>query len=100
MRVRWASVGSGQRGWKNAEMGVICLWQALAPALSSLEATACLDAVDGRVIAVDLSIWIMDALQQPALERFSQEGRCLKVVFERVRELRMGIRSPGPAAVT
>lgn len=41
--------------------------------------------VDGKVIAVDLAMWMMQADQQQALlPHFSKEERCVKVAFERV----------------
>ncbi|GAB4815602.1 hypothetical protein N2152v2_002648, partial [Parachlorella kessleri] len=40
--------------------------------------------VDGKVVAVDLSMWAMQADQQLALlPHFSREERCIKVAFER-----------------
>ena len=44
--------------------------------------------VEGKVIAVDLSFWVVQASTQPALQelfRNSPSEACLKVVFERVR---------------
>jgi flap endonuclease GEN len=43
-----------------------------------------LDRVEGKVLAVDLSLWIFHAVSQPELaELFSPEGQVAKVVFER-----------------
>ncbi|KAK9866620.1 hypothetical protein WJX84_011606 [Apatococcus fuscideae] len=46
--------------------------------------------VEGKVIAVDLSFWVVQASTQPALQevfRNSPSEACLKVVFERVNNL-------------
>lgn len=43
--------------------------------------------VAGKAVAVDLSVWLMQATNQIATEGlFTDEGRAVKVVFERVRE--------------
>ena len=44
-------------------------------------------AVEGRAIAVDLAMWVMQAEQAVLQQHFSQEERCMKVAFERVRRL-------------
>ena len=41
-------------------------------------------ALDGTVVAIDLSVWAVQAVTQPALrEAFSDDGAVRKVVFER-----------------
>lgn len=46
-----------------------------------------LDELEGTVVAVDLSAWLMQAISQPALTQvyFSDHACVLKVVFDRVR---------------
>lgn len=77
-------------------MGVQNLWKALEKggAVEKLEGSQAgqheriVDAVEGKVVAVDLSAWLMQAQSAPALlEHFdSPYARAVKVVFDRVSE--------------
>lgn len=54
-----------------------------------------LQLVSGAAVAVDLSVWLMQATNQVATEAlFTEEGRAVKVVFERVRWL---LHQPSPS---
>lgn len=46
--------------------------------------------VEGKLVAVDLSLWLMQAISSAELTRHihSQNARCAKVVFERVSVIR------------
>lgn len=76
-------------------MGVTHLWRSLEKggAVSRLDGAQpdqheqLAAEVEGKVVAVDLSAWIMQAQTQPALlENYaSPHARALKVVFDRVR---------------
>lgn len=75
-------------------MGIADLWRLLEAedvvekytGANAADHAAIVRAVDGQVIAVDLSMWLMQADQQRAIvEHFSREERCMKVAFERVR---------------
>lgn len=69
------------------------LWKALGPAVEALDGSQpgqhdrIVEAVENKVVAVDLSAWLMQAQTQPALlEQFDSDyARACKVVFERVR---------------
>ena len=75
-------------------MGVQNLWKALSKggAVEALEGSQpghharIVEAVENKVVAVDLSAWLMQAQTQPALlEHFdSPYARAVKVVFDRV----------------
>lgn len=75
-------------------MGVQNLWKALSKggAVESLEGNQpghharIVQAVENKVVAVDLSAWLMQAQSQPALlEHYdSPYARAVKVVFDRV----------------
>lgn len=67
-------------------MGVGLLWEAV-----EAEATvgkAALQMMEGKALAVDTALWIMEGIQQSALmEHFPrEEARAVKVIFERVRD--------------
>ncbi len=74
-------------------MGVTNLWKALEKggAVDSLDGATghqqIVEAVENKVVAVDLSAWLMQAQSQPALlEHYdSPYARAVKVVFDRVR---------------
>lgn len=75
-------------------MGVQNLWKALAKgdAVQTLngskpgEHSQITEAVENKVVAVDLSAWLMQAQMQPALQEHydSPYARAVKVVFDRV----------------
>jgi hypothetical protein len=74
-------------------MGVVQLWnvlqgEGLVESLSGSvpeEHRRLVDEVDGKVLAVDLSVWIMQATAQTALfELFTPEEAAIKVCLERV----------------
>jgi hypothetical protein len=46
-------------------------------------------ALDGTVVAIDLSVWAVQAITQPALREagYSEDGAVRKVVFERITNL-------------
>ncbi|KAF6255043.1 PIN domain-like protein [Scenedesmus sp. NREL 46B-D3] len=80
-------------------MGVNNLWKALGSAVQTLEGhnagqhAEIVDAVENKVVAVDLSAWLMQAQSQPALlEHYdSPYARAAKVVFDRtIHWLRYG----------
>lgn len=80
-------------------MGVQNLWKALAKgdAVQQLDGSrpgehaAIVQAVEHKVVAVDLSAWLMQAQTQPALQQhYDSPFACaLKVVFDRVRAVRL-----------
>lgn len=82
-------------------MGISSLWKALTDAQlvrrlqgsDPEEHAALLSELDGQVLAVDLSAWIMQADQQLALlPHFSRTERCMKVALERsIQWLRHGV---------
>jgi hypothetical protein len=91
-------------------MGVTGLWSLLNTATSTEEGVAvCLRAdaaqlgalcaeVDGRVVAVDISELVVQAVTQPALREagFSERGAVAKVTFERCGNyLRFGLTPVG-----
>lgn len=81
-------------------MGISSLWKLLAEegilrklvGSSPEEHSSLLAELDGKVIAIDLSAWIMQADQQMALSpHFSRTERCMKVALERsIQWLRHG----------
>ncbi|WIA12096.1 hypothetical protein OEZ85_012172 [Tetradesmus obliquus] len=80
-------------------MGVNNLWKALGTAVQTLEGhtpgqhAEIVEAVENKVVAVDLSAWLMQAQSQPALlEHYdSPYARAAKVVFDRtIHWLRYG----------
>lgn len=87
-------------------MGITSLWallnaEGLAPKLEGVngEHPDIMRHVSGRAVAVDLSVWLMQATNQAATHGlFSEEGRAMKVVFERtINWLRHGVTPIGVA---
>lgn len=84
-------------------MGVKQLWRALerGGAVEALEGAdpqqhaEILRELEGSVVAVDLSMWLMQAQTQPQLAQAlaSDYACCLKVVFDRVRRERVCVCS-------
>ena len=76
-------------------MGVAQLWQALSKDPTIVQrwngkehATAAAAEIEGKVIAVDLSMWIFQAqLQEKIQEHFSKTECAMKVAFERTMQL-------------
>lgn len=76
-------------------MGVLNLWKALerGGAVEELVGSQAgqhaqiVEALENKVVAVDLSAWLMQAQSQPALLEHldSPYARAVKVVFDRVR---------------
>ena len=76
-------------------MGVVHFWEALRHEGLVKQLTAekgedreIANAVDGRVLAVDLSVWVLQAgLQQDRQVHFGPTQSALKLCFERVRSV-------------